>query len=95
MDELVSNEKPSWAKQLKTRGLYYEGLVDGDDIEPLLEAHRRSTVTSYGTRTSSRLTTKPATSENAQGTEGNGTVNKAVIQNKVRIYNTYYILHTT
>ena len=38
MDEVVSNEKPSRAKQLKRRGLYYEGLVDGDDS-------RRSTIT--------------------------------------------------
>ena len=102
MDEVVSNEKPSWAKQLKRRGLYYEGLVDGDDIEPLLKAHRRSTVTSYGTRTGSRLITKPTTSENAQSTEGNSTVNKTVIQNKVRYTYTnfttynyrYCILHS-
>ena len=77
MDEVVSNEKLSWAKQMKRRGLYYEGLVDCDD-------NRRSTITSYDTRTSSRLITKPTTSENAQSTEGNGTVNKTVIQNKVQ-----------
>ena len=38
MDELVVNEKPSWARQLlNRRGLYYKGLVDSDDIETLLE----------------------------------------------------------
>jgi len=50
-----TNIKPCWAKQLKRRGDYYKGLVDSDDLGSILEAHRRSTITSYGTRTSSKL----------------------------------------
>ena len=56
---MAQSEKPSWAKGLKRRGLYYEGLVDSGDLESILEGHKRSTITSYGTRTSSNLTTNP------------------------------------
>ena len=56
MEESVETVKPLWARQLKRRGLYFEGLVDSDDLETILERHRRDTVTSYGTRTSSKVT---------------------------------------
>lgn len=32
-----------------------EGLVDGEDLGTIIEAHKRSTITSYGTRTNSNL----------------------------------------
>ena len=38
-------------------GLYYEGFVD--NLENTLEAHRRCTVSTYGTRTSKKATTLP------------------------------------
>ncbi len=41
---------PSWARGLKISGLYYEGIVD--NVEAILEQHRKETVTSYGTRNS-------------------------------------------
>ena len=53
-------EKPSWAKGLKRRDLYYEGLIDSGDLESILEDHKRSTITSYGTRTSSNVTAPQA-----------------------------------
>ena len=40
-----------WAKGLKKSGLYYDGFVD--DVEAVLEKHRKETVTFYGTRNSS------------------------------------------
>ena len=40
----------AWAKGLKRSGLYFDGFVD--DVECVLEKHRKDTVTFYGTRTS-------------------------------------------
>ena len=42
---------PTWTEGLKKSGLYYDGFVD--DIESVLEQHRKDTVTFYGTRNSS------------------------------------------
>ena len=42
---------PTWAEGLKKSGLYYDGFVD--DIESVLEQHRKDTVTFYSTRNSS------------------------------------------
>ena len=44
--------QPAWALGLKRSGLYYEGFID--NLEDTLEAHRRCTVTTYGTRTSKK-----------------------------------------
>ena len=44
-----------WSKGLSRSGLYYEGFVDEGDLDRVLELHKRSTGTTYGTRTSSRL----------------------------------------
>ena len=85
---MKQNKKPSWAKILKRRGLYYEGLIDGGDLESILEDHKRSTITSYGTRTSSIVTaTKPEKTalDNAEDDnfKGSGTVKNAVNKSKV------------
>ena len=56
----LKREKPSWAKGLKRRDLYYEGLIDSGDLESILEDHKRGTITSYGTRTSSNVTAPQA-----------------------------------
>ena len=37
----------AWAKGLKRSGLYFDGFVD--DVECVLEKHRKDTVTFYGT----------------------------------------------
>ena len=63
MELSVEAEKPPWARQLKRRGFYFEGLVDSDDVETILEGHRRDTVTSYGTRTSSKVTADDGTGD--------------------------------
>ena len=49
----TSSATPNWTANLDARGLYYEGLVE--DIGTLLEMHKLSTVTTYGTRRSRRL----------------------------------------
>lgn len=47
----MADSMPSWAEGLERRSLYFEGFVD--DVDSVLELHRRETVTYYGTRTSS------------------------------------------
>lgn len=42
--------RPSWATNLDYKGVYYEGVVE--DVEWLLDQHKLSTVTTYGTRRS-------------------------------------------
>ena len=43
---------PAWAEKLHRYGNYYEGIVDSDEVDRIMELHKRETVTSYGTRTS-------------------------------------------
>lgn len=43
-----------WTDSLSQVGLYYEGIVDSNDLGELLETHKKKTGTTYGTRTSSR-----------------------------------------
>ena len=43
-----------WCAGLTTSGLYKEGVVDGSFLESLLEAHRRETACTFGTRRSCR-----------------------------------------
>ena len=46
-------EHPSWvASGLKRVGVYYEGVVE--NAEEVLEKHNRLTITTYGTRTSTK-----------------------------------------
>ena len=44
----AKRESPAWTQVLKKSGLSYEGFVDS--VEDTLEAHGRSTLTTYGTR---------------------------------------------
>ena len=44
-----------WQKGLERKGLYYEGIIDGSRLDSVLELHRRSTVSTFGTRRSSRV----------------------------------------
>lgn len=46
-----------WSQGLYRSGLYYEGFVAKDELDTLLELHKRTTGTTYGTRTSSKLKT--------------------------------------
>ena len=44
---------PSWTEGLTVAGLYYDGIVDGDKLEKVIELHKRDTVS--GTRSSRRV----------------------------------------
>jgi len=41
-----------WSKGLQHRGVFFEGWVE--DLDQVLESHRKATITSYGTRRSSK-----------------------------------------
>ena len=41
-----------WSKGLQQRGVFFEGWVE--NLDQVLESHRKATVTSYGTRHSSK-----------------------------------------
>ena len=59
---MAEPDTPVWAQGLKRSGFYYEGFVD--DHEKVLELHRKYTTTTYGTRTSSRVSTNNDDKEN-------------------------------
>ena len=61
------NSQPSWSKGLKRSGLYYEGIVD--DCDQVLELHRRSTMSTFRTRTSYRAQSKSVNEEDTQDKE--------------------------
>ena len=73
---MANTEPDSWTHGLPRNGEYYEGVVDDR-----LEAHKRETVTTWGTRTSSS-NSKPA----------NDCEKKAIVSTiavKTRIYNNF------
>ena len=45
----------TWASGLSVSGLYYQGVVERDQLEKVLELHKRDTVSTFGTRYSSRV----------------------------------------
>ena len=51
---MVSCYKEMWTNNLKRHGNYYSGFVT--DLEEVLENHRMSTITTWGTRTSRSVT---------------------------------------
>ena len=51
---------PAWAEKLQKHGNYYEGIVESDEVDHILELHKRQTVISYGTRTSVALRDNPS-----------------------------------
>ena len=66
----MANDYQSWTHGLKRVGLYYSGFVD--NLEDVLEMHRRSTLTTYGTRTSK----KPSVPRAAASSENDAVANK-------------------
>lgn len=80
----------SWKEDLECRGTYYEGWVE--NVERVLTAHKKATVTCYGTRRSSR------NSSSASGhSSGNDKENAAPTNEKeTKVIQTLNILiHTT
>ena len=62
----MASNHHSWTQGLNRVGLYYSGFVD--NLEDVLEMHRRSTLTTYGTRTSKKPSTPPAATADSQDT---------------------------
>ena len=56
---------PSWADSLTAAGLYYDGIIDESKLQDTLELHKRDTVSTFGTRSSRRVSkgTKKALGE--------------------------------
>ena len=50
-----------WAERLTRYGLYYAGIVDESQLDEVLELHNRDTVSTFGTRSSRRVTKKTPT----------------------------------
>ena len=57
-----------WSAALKTSGLYKDGIVDGSHLESLLEAHRRETASTFGTRRSSRKSLRASAAAASEST---------------------------
>ena len=51
----LSMESPKWTEGLTVAGLYYDGIVDGDKLDEVIELHKRDTVSTFGTRSSRRM----------------------------------------
>lgn len=51
----ASMECSKWAAGLTVAGLYYDGVIDGDKLDEVIELHKRDTVSTFGTRSSRRV----------------------------------------
>ena len=49
---IMASQSPKWAQGLTANNLNFEGIVDGDMLENILELHKRDTVSTFGTRSS-------------------------------------------
>ena len=63
---------PSWAEGLTIAGLYYDGIIDESKPQDTLELHIRDTVSTFGTRSSRRVSkgTKKALGESQVVSKG-------------------------
>ena len=55
LETAMSVESPKWTEGLSIAGLYYDGIVDGGKLDEVLELHKRDTVSTFGTRSSRRV----------------------------------------
>ena len=46
--------------KLKPSGLYYDGFIQGKELNDVLESHRRDTASTFGTRKSSNVSASAA-----------------------------------
>ena len=51
-----------WSKGLQRRGVFFDGWVE--DIDGVLDTHKKATVTTYGTRHSSKVSGACSNKEN-------------------------------
>ena len=52
---MATSQSPAWAAGLSVAGLYYDGIVDENKLQEILELHKRDTVSTFGTRSSRRV----------------------------------------
>ena len=71
-------ECPNWTEGLTVAGLYYDGVIDGDKLDEVIELHKRDTVSTFGTRSSRRV------SESKVVHDENKPPNKQVAGKKVK-----------
>lgn len=77
----------SWYAGLEQKGLYFEGVVTEKRLNEVLELHRRSTVSTFGTRRSCQTaapTDKVPSDENVSST--------ALISYSISVFNIVYFL---
>ena len=71
-----------WQDKLKPSGLYYDGFISGEEVNDLLEYHRRDTASTFGTRKSSNIsavaTTASAPKSSGSTTKSDENVNISV-----------------
>ena len=72
---------PKWAEGLSVAGLYYDGVVDECSLQGTLELHKRDTVSTFGTRSSRRVSkdTKKALGESQVENIENGNVHQSEV----------------
>ena len=68
------NACPAWASNLSASGFYYDGLLDQSELEKVLELHKRDTVSTFGTRSSVRV------SNEAKAMKRMGKLSKVVLE---------------
>ena len=52
---MAFNGVSKWTEGLTVAGLYYDGIVDGDKLDEVIELHKRDTVSTFGTCSSHRV----------------------------------------
>ena len=52
-------ESPKWTEGLTVAGLYFDGIVDGDKLDEVIELHKRDTVSTFSGTHSSRRVSEP------------------------------------
>lgn len=80
---------PKWTEGLTVAGLYYDGVIDGDKFDEVIELHKRDTVSTFGTR-SSRRVSEPKKKQIVY--DENKPSNEQVIVKKVNKAYTPYII---
>ena len=56
----------AWTECLQKLGSYYVGVVHKDKVDKILEHHKRDTVSTFGTRSSIRLSSTTTAEEENQ-----------------------------
>ena len=69
---------PSWSEGLSAAGLYYDGIIDESRLQDILELHKRDTVSTFGTRSSRRVSSEASASRKSKTESSSNTVDSGV-----------------